>query len=518
MKNRLPIILVVGMLIRDKSDAKQIYRVVGINRCTQVTYLFNMDCKSWPVHIPIGKLQAELDDQDGNFQIDYDDPWQIPFIQTPEIVSSTDIRHNHNWEILSPVVNSDSENDQFHKYKRKKLIDATCADNHTTRQTVTTLLKRYWQRGMKFGALRPDYDNCGKTKEGKPRKMGDKKVGAPRTISAGIGINAVERVQMILQVGADFYFSGKRRKRPSLRKKKNKSKKRPNKGKKGNEIVTLQDAHDYIIGLYYCETHIRDNTNRIEVQRNDEIPTLRQLQYYIHKNYTAKHRKIANIGNLNWDLNEREILSCSDGNVYGPGDRYQVDATIGDVFLRSQLDRRRIVGRPIIYFIIDVFSRMIVGLYVGYEGPSWAGAMMALINMVTPKVEYCGKYGIEIDEYEWLAHHAGNILLADRAELMSVDLGANITKNLKITIDNAPPGRADLKALVERRFGIVPRIFRPFTPGYIEKDFNTRNGHDYRLDAIYTLHEFTAQVIYAVLEHNSHPIRDLKMPAEMVTG
>ena len=509
--------IVVRMLIRDKSDLKQIYRIVGVNIFAQVAYLFNMNCKSWPVHISISKLQTELDHEDGRFEIVHDDQWLVPFVQIPEDVGSTGIRHKINWEIISPVVNSANKNEQFYKYKRKKLVDEICTNRHTTRQTVTSLLKRYWQRGMNFGALRPDYDQCGKRKDGGPRKLGEKKVGAPRRISSGIGVNADERVQMILQVGADYYFSGKRCKRPILRKKTNKNQTKPNKSKKGNERVSMRDAHDYIIRLYYCETHKMDDSNRIKVQRDNDFPTLRQLQYFINKNYTTKYRKIANIGLHNWELNEREILSSSDGNVYGPGDRYQVDATIADVFLRSQFDRRRIVGRPVIYFIIDVFSRMIVGLYVGFEGPSWAGAMMALINMVTPKVEFCRKYGIEIEEYEWQAHHAGNAILADKGELMSTELGHNIIKNLKITLDNTPSGRADLKGIVERRFGIVPRIFRPFTPGYIEKDFNTRNGNDYRLDAIYTLHEFTAQVIYAVLEHNSHPIRDLKIPPEMIT-
>lgn len=51
----------------------------------------------------------------------------------------------------------------------------------------------------------------------------------------------------------------------------------------------------------------------------------------------------------------------------GPGSRYQIDATIGDVYLVSEYNRNQIIARPIIYVVIDVFSRMITGVYVGLE-------------------------------------------------------------------------------------------------------------------------------------------------------
>lgn len=47
--------------------------------------------------------------------------------------------------------------------------------------------------------------------------------------------------------------------------------------------------------------------------------------------------------------------------VLGPGSRYEIDATIADIYLVSDSDRACIVGRPTIYFVVDVFSRMVVG-------------------------------------------------------------------------------------------------------------------------------------------------------------
>ncbi|MDV2887992.1 transposase, partial [Alkalihalophilus pseudofirmus] len=87
----------------------------------------------------------------------------------------------------------------------------------------------------------------------------------------------------------------------------------------------------------------------------------------------------------------------------------------------------------VIYAILDVYSRIITGLYVGLEGPSWVGAMMALDNMVADKVEFCKQYGIDITSEQWPTHHLPEIIIADRGEFegYSVD---NLINNLNIKI------------------------------------------------------------------------------------
>jgi putative transposase len=35
-------------------------------------------------------------------------------------------------------------------------------------------------------------------------------------------------------------------------------------------------------------------------------------------------------------------------HVFGPGSEYQFDVTVGDVYLISELDPTRIIGRPVI--------------------------------------------------------------------------------------------------------------------------------------------------------------------------
>lgn len=500
--------IVVRMLLRDM-DVDAVYSVVRVDRYTNQTWLCRIDDDSWPIPINSGRIQEEVDHPEGRYKVEYCTPgWDYSspvyskeqekkeeLTAAKKEQSAADILHERRYQQLLPFLSDESQYLMLIKSTRRKLIQQRVAeikdtDIACTDQTLKNLIRLFWKRGMNYAALRSDFDKCGG--KGKRRNNLGPKVGAKRTVTPGVGINATLDVQRFLRIGADYFLT----------------KSRP----------TLQEALDYVVSLYYSRQVVDTEGNVIRIDVDEDAkPTKRQLRYFIDENYSLQHVKKRRHGEHNWELNERELLGTVDRDVHGPGDRFHIDATIADVYLVSQYDRRRIVGRPVIYFIVDVFSRLIVGLYVGFEGPSWIGAMMALVNMVTPKVEYCRQYGINITEDDWPAHFAPRQLLADKGELMSVNLGKNITENLGIGIENAPSGRPDMKSIVEPRFGIVPRKWKQFTPGYVESDFNERGSRDYRMDAALDINQFTAMVIRGVLENSFTPISGMVIHPEMVT-
>ena len=209
------------------------------------------------------------------------------------------------------------------------------------------------------------------------------------------------------------------------------------------------------------------------------------------------------VGTKTYDKDMRGLLGTSAAEVMGPGDRYQIDATIVDVYLVSRLDRNRIIGRPVLYVVIDVFSRMVVGIYVGLEGPSWVGAMMALANTAADKVAYCKQFGVDIDPEDWPCHFLPGALLGDGGEIKSETI-ATLLNNFNVIVENTASYRADWKGAVEQRFRLIPAKFKPFVPGYIQQDFRARGGRDYRLDAVLDIDEFTADIIEILLYFNNH--------------
>jgi len=269
---------------------------------------------------------------------------------------------------------------------------------------------------------------------------------------------------------------------------------------------------------YYTENYQIDENNHPQpiLVPSEERPTLDQFRYWYEvENKDVKKDITSRQGKKNFDLKYRAIKGSSKQETIGPGSRYQIDATIGDVYLVSKYNRSWIIGRPVIYVVIDVFSRMITGVYVGLEGPSWIGAMMALVNTASNKKSFCQKFGIEIDESEWCCHHLPECILADRGEFAGMGVETMIP-NLGIRIENAAPYRADWKGLVERHFRVIHDHVKPFLPGYIDKDFRQRGARDYRLDAQLDIDQFTEIIIELIRYHNSHELTNYNRDEEMI--
>lgn len=86
----------------------------------------------------------------------------------------------------------------------------------------------------------------------------------------------------------------------------------------------------------------------------------------------------------------------------------------------GNLDVNKVIGGLVIYALIDVYSRIVTELYVGLEGPSWIGTMMALGNMFTDKVGFYKGYVIEILEEQWPIYCLPEIILVNRGELKGI--------------------------------------------------------------------------------------------------
>lgn len=268
-----------------------------------------------------------------------------------------------------------------------------------------------------------------------------------------------------------------------------------------------------MIRNFYSERIIDPETGQITHIPNANVATtgnltFEQFDYWLDKDSNRLKTKRKRLSPKIYDLTMRGLLGTSNAEVWGPGARYQIDATIADVYLVSRLDRNKIIGRPVLYVVIDVFSRMIVGIYVGLEGPSWVGAMMALANTASDKQEFCKKFGRKIEPHEWPCHHLPAIFLGDKGEIEAATI-ETLMNNFNVDVENAASYRADWKGIVEQRFKLLPAKFKPFVPGYIDVDYRARGGKDYRLDATLDLDQFTQVIIECVLYfNNEHEIKN----------
>lgn len=413
-----------------------------------------------------------------------DDQWLVPLMDAG-LPDSHKERRDRAWELILPLALNLP--DIFKPRVRGEAVAALVDAGKATKQTVYRLLRRYWQRGMVPNAFLPDYTRSGARGRDKNISPNRRRSGAEGNTYSAI-IDADTR-QLFLSSIMAF---------------------------KRNKRLDLRACHEKIVKDHYSERVLNERTGRFEYVARPPYPTLRQFRYWYEKDNDIFHNERIRRTPRVYDKDMRAILGSSTAETVGPGFRYQIDATIGDVYLVSRFDPNKIVGRPVVYIVIDVFSRMIAGLYIGLEGPSWVGAMMALANAAESKVGYCRRFGIEIEEADWPCDAMPDRLLGDRGE-MAGGMVETLIKTLRVNAENAAPYRADWKGIVEQRFNMIPAKFKAYVPGYVAPDFGERGARDYRLDGKLDLDDFTEIFIRCVLYYNNHHVlKDYRRAPEMI--
>ncbi|MEH7484814.1 DNA-binding protein, partial [Neobacillus drentensis] len=384
------------------------------------------------------------------------------------------------------------EPDIYFADSRLKLIKERYKSEKPPLKYLYKFLRLYWQRGNIPNALLPNYSNCGG--RGKQKTLGEKKIGRPKKyLPENEGINITQDISQMFARGILKY--------------------------KPSDKLTLQDSYDLIIEENFAKRIWFENGEK-KIELEEIRPTIRQFRYWYQTTplLNSEKRNIYKKGRRKHLLQNRPLLGVSDGNINGPGVKYQIDSTIADVYLVSEKHPDLVVGRPTVYFVVDVFSRMVVGLYVGLENASWLGATMALVNTISDKVKFCDEYGISIAKEQWPVNHFPESILADRGEFKGYK-AEQLTSSFGIRIENASPYRADLKGIVEQYFRVTNSLIKPFIPGTVTKDGLKRGERDYREDATLTLKAFTKIIIYSVLYHNnSHYLENYKPDAEMIAN
>lgn len=163
----------------------------------------------------------------------------------------------------------------------------------------------------------------------------------------------------------------------------------------------------------------------------------------------------------------RGLVARNWQGVAGPGHTWAIDSTVGDIYLRSSVDRAWILGRPIVYVIVDVWSTAVVGFYVCLTGPSWNTAKVSLFNAVADPELLGELWGYQpiltLNPLPTMPY----ALLCDRGEYLSQGHRHTAVKFLPLT-SYTPPYRGDLKGLAEVLHRIEKDKQYPFIPGAMD--------------------------------------------------
>ena len=204
--------------------------------------------------------------------------------------------------------------------------------------------------------------------------------------------------------------------------------------------------------------------------------------------------------------------------VSGPGHTWAIDSTVADMYLRSSVNRAWIVGRPIVYIIVDVWSTAVVGFYVCLTGPSWATAKVSLFNAVAAPQLYGDLWGFESIQSLYPVPTLCYQLMCDRGEYLSKAASLTALKLIP-SMAYAPPYRPDLKGLVEVLHRIekdAQFLFYPGAMDYRRKEFDLRKSNP--SECIWTVREYTHFLHVLFSEYNLTADRSHRVDAHMAAA
>lgn len=365
------------------------------------------------------------------------------------------------WDLIKDFVLNEPE--CYQKKVRSTFAAQTAKQEGCTVYRINQILYRYWRGGKRKAALIPDTSlrgGKGKTKSGSVGRKPKYDVDRPRYI-------ITEKDIRNIQEAVDKTYNR-------------------------NQKYSFAAGYSELLKKYKKD----DDKTLLEA-----YPTKSQFTYQARQMVDVKKR----FGTRKYAKDIQGHLGSSKNEARGPGDKYQVDATIADIYLVSASDRKKIIGRPTVYSVVDVFSRTIVGIYVGLENASWKAARKALFNAFRDKVDYCKYFGINIQENEWPCKGVPHAILADNGEFNSFQSDHLVT-GLGINLENTAPWRADQKGIVEQSFHQLNLLTKGDAPGSVIHPSHMRGDEDYKKGARLTLYEYTQVLIHSVLLYNAIPL------------
>lgn len=451
------------------------HRIIGIDRQSGIIALFGL---SSPLRAPFNlefeimdQLIGQMKVQTGKLAI----PGYMLRIDTTKIERS--IFENRR-KLLEPFLNNNNKEWIFDATLRGQLVTQQTRLYGKQRKVVLRWLYHYLYYGMFLGSLYSG--NALKGGSGKQKIAGTKKRGRPTyAVTCGhdtsrTGINITDELRTIFRIFVDLHYK-----------------------KNGKDL-----RFSYRQAIKACFSDVKINADGSEEYiPHPNAPTERQFRYWHHEDGDFLKETQQRLGKRRYNLRCRGLGGRAGENCTGPTDKYEVDSTVLDLYCLSSFNREWIIGRPILYFVIDTYSRMIVGFYLGLTGPCWNEARIALFNAFVDKVSFCANRGFEISADDWPCNYLPQTILVDRGELRA-HKPRGIIEGLGIEIDLAPPFRGDFKSVVERRFRIVNDRAIKWIPGAVRAREIERGERDYRLDAVLTIQEVEKVIIQCVLEHN----------------
>jgi putative transposase len=466
-----------------------LYRLLDILQDVDSVILFSLDNTSVTVRPIAVSLESfiELISNRKAKKAHYELPTYL-LVDEEHISDEHIARRDKNYGFIKGIVFDRPFLFDFATKKRFPLLAEYAKEVGVDRKSLARLLTLYWRNGQDKMALLPAFSKSGGF--GLDRIPTTKPLGAPKQPRTA----AVDRAAKFIVSDDDKKKFKKALKKYYL---------------KESGLTLAKTYKNLLKDSYSKEIRLAEACGRYPL-----IPTKKQFSYWCIKLFSKEQIIKQRTSENDYLRNKRGALGSVTDRSHLPGAHFEIDATVADVHIVSELGAQYVLGRPTIYIVTDRASRMIVGMHVSLYHASWRAARQALTNSFLAKSTFCKGFGIDIENSEWPCAHIPKELVCDNGEMIGIQPKRALTPMTQLSF--TPPYRPDCKGVIEKRFDIINKEVIHELLGTTRGGKVVRGSRDPRKDAIYTLREVTAEIIKAVLEHNRSIFDDLAFSSPLL--
>lgn len=411
---------------------------------------------------------------------------------TPKALVRIEKRLQHRdsrWEIIAPIVANRGVLEIMNDPGRTAAIARRAEEMGVSRTTVYYLLHRFWASGSRKNGLMNDYARCGcpgmpKTQSTKlGRKTRLDKAGEPD--SAGYVLDNDDDKRKLAWGYALIKHN-----------------------------LSPRDAWLATSSVHWAErTTDEDGKLSTKLLPPLQRPSYDQFLYWGELLNGEKSITEMSLGKLEFDKKTGARGGSLQDQVTAVGQLGVFDSTSTDVYLTSRMSRLRVLPPLTRLVAQDVRSELIYGLYCGWEAPSPATALQAILHGATPKPAWCKRFGIEISEEDW-PHQLTRTIQADNGELKAAT-ATEAERQFGFSITYTSTNRGDKKGGLESSHHVVHKALDHKLPGSTKGKPRTRGVPHAASSALWNYYEYMRELIAAILKYNNEERLELA-PLEML--
>ena len=479
-----------GMRLLDKIENIN-YRVLHVT--TEYTILVNMDVLN-RIEL-IMKGSEIIRDQLANQTMEVvSEPLDYALVNIDFLSESAKIKYQRN-KLIVDLINTTYAPDYLGLMSRKNkpVIEEIIKRSNMSRAAVWRTIIKYLQSGCReYSLLRTN------TKLSTKDNPTAHKRGRTSDVKECNGKNLTEKDKQNMNIYMNKYLS--------------------------NQGKSARHCYYQLINDCYTDAITVDGNLVYKKFSSDQCPSFYQFRYYIREHSTKEKRREAKLGKRNFRNSERLLTGTALNGVFGPGDICEIDACELDIAVVSATNRKKTVGSPVVYFIIDVYSRLILGASISFDNNSILAMTNCLASLVEDKREILKSVGIQFQPTKSVLTLEDAMPSGIKPHVLRMDHGSDfiskqsqlIANELNIELQYVPPGTGSLKGIVERSFRSFQSYFTGETEKAGTKEHNNISKHN--REAVLTIEDVKKIMYLFILAHNTTVKEGYDLTPDMVAN